>query len=170
MMQSLFGEQRRARAVLGLRVLGSAPEPVFDRLVSAAASAFDAPMALLSLIHRDQQWVKASHGITLDCYPRHDSFCTHALDRSDVLECTDPLDDPRFAALPGVTGAPYVRYYIGAPLRRLNGAHVGVLCVVDTRRRHPASPDQAAYLMGLARQASTALEARLDRQVRSRLG
>ncbi|SUJ35599.1 Uncharacterised protein [Sphingomonas paucimobilis] len=66
-------------------------------------------------------------------------------------------------------GAPYVRYYIGAPLRRLNGAHVGVLCVVDTRRRHPASPDQAAYLMGLARQASTALEARLDRQVRSRL-
>jgi len=55
-----------------------------------------------------------------------------------------------------------VRYYIGAPLRRLNGIDVGALCVLDTKRRAPASADQKAYLVGLARQASTALEARLD--------
>ncbi|WP_415836991.1 GAF domain-containing protein [Sphingomonas paucimobilis] len=79
------------------------------------------------------------------------------------------VSTPPLWHIDAVRGRPPQRYYIGAPLRRLNGAHVGVLCVVDTRRRHPASPDQAAYLMGLARQASTALEARLDRQVRSRL-
>ncbi len=166
MMQSLFAERRRSRAVRGLRVLASDPEAVFDGLVSAAAAAFDAPIALMSLIHGERQWIKASHGIILEDYPRRDSFCTHTLDRAGVMECTDPLGDPRFAALPGVTGAPHVRYYIGAPLSRLNGVHVGALCVVDIRRRQAASPDQAAYLVGLARQASMALEARLDRLVR----
>lgn len=167
MMQGLFAEGRRSRAVRSLRVLASAPEPVFDGLVSAAAEAFDAPIALMSLIHGERQWIKASHGIVLEDYPRRDSFCTHALDRSGVLECTDPLEDRRFALLPGVKGAPHVRYYIGAPLIRLSGVHVGALCVVDIRRRQAAPPDQAAYLVGLARQASRALEARLDRLVGS---
>lgn len=162
MLKTLLRERRRTGAVRDLDILRTPAEPVFDRLVNAAATAFDAPIALLSLIHGQEQWFKAAHGLTIDCITRDDGFCGFALDQDEVLESCAPMDDPRFADLPVVTGDPHIRYYIGAPLRRLNGIDVGALCVLDITERPPASPDQKAYLAGLARQASIALETRLD--------
>ncbi|WP_380786275.1 GAF domain-containing protein [Sphingomonas sp. R86521] len=162
MLKNVFHERRRSLAVKGLGVLDTPAEPSFDRFVNEAAAAFDAPIALLSLIHSDEQWVKARHGLTLSCIPRDSGFCGHAIDHEGALECCDPQSDPRFGTLAVVTGDPFIRYYIGAPLRLLNGIDVGALCVVDTVRRPPASPDQRAYLLGLARQAAMVLEARAD--------
>lgn len=162
MLKSLFRERRRTSAVHALNILDSSPEPGFDRFVERAATSFDAPIALLSLIHGNQQWFKATCGIEIVCNPRHRSFCTFALDNPDVLEICDPCSDPRVAELPAVNAAPFVRYYIGVPLRVAGGIDVGALCVFDTRRRSPASADQKAYLMALARQASVALESRAD--------
>lgn len=162
MLKTLFHEHRRSLAVKGLGVLDTQAEPSFDRFVNEAASAFDAPIALLSLIHNDDQWFKATHGLTLSCIPRDSGFCGHAIDHEGALECCDPQRDPRFSHLAVVTGDPFIRYYIGAPLRLLNGIDVGALCVLDTVRRAPASPDQRAYLTGLARQAAMVLEARGD--------
>jgi len=161
MFKSLLREHRRAVAVDGLITPGSSADPVFDRFVTAAAAAFVAPISALSLIHDEEQTVKASHGITMDCFPRSDGFCSFVLDSPEVLECCDPQADPRFAGLPSVVGDPHVRYYIGAPLRLLSGIDVGALCVLDTVERRPASHDQRAYLLGLARQASMMLESRL---------
>ena len=166
-MISFFKERKRSRAVRSLSILDTAPEPVFNRFVAAAANAFDAPVALMSLIYEDQQWFKAWHGLSLDCIARDSGFCTFTLDRPDILECTDPQGDPRFADLSVVTEEPHIRYYIGASLRRMSGIDVGALCVLDTKRRPPASVDQKAYLVALARQASMALEARLDLLKRS---
>lgn len=162
MFKTLLSEHRRAGAVRGLQILRSPSEPTFDRLVDKAAAAFDAPIALLSLIHGDEQWFKAAHGIVVECIARDDGFCRFALDQGSVLESCNPEADHRFADLPVVKGPPYVRYYIGAPLQRLSGIDVGALCVLDTVSRQPASTDQKAYLAGLARQASMALEVRLD--------
>ena len=162
MLKSLFRERRRSHAVHALGIMGSPREPGFDRFVSAAAHAFDAPIALLSLIHADRQWFKATHGMDIDCNSREGSFCNFALDQADGLEVCDPCGDSRFATLRFVAGAPHIRYYIGAPLRVGARVDVGALCVIDVRRRDPASVDQKAYLAALARQASAALEARAD--------
>ena len=55
-----------------------------------------------------------------------------------------------------------MRYYIGAPLRLIDGVDVGALCVIDVRERPAAAPDQRSYLRGLARQAALACEVRAD--------
>lgn len=162
MLKNLFHEHRRSLAVRALGVLDTPAEPSFDRFVNEAASAFNAPIALLSLIHNEDQWFKATHGLTLSCIPRDSGFCRHAIDHQGALECCDPQGDPRFAGLAVVTGDPFIRYYIGAPLRLLNGVDVGALCVLDTITRSPASADQRAYLLGLARQAAMVLENRGD--------
>lgn len=162
MLKSLFQERRRSQAVTQLGILDTLPEPAFDRFVHQAALSFDAPISVLSLIHSDDQWFKAATGMALMCIPRKNGFCGHTLDQPGTLECCDPESDPRFAHLAIVTGDPFIRYYIGAPLRLLNGVDVGALCVLDTVRRPPSSPDQRAYLLGLARQASMALETRGD--------
>jgi GAF domain-containing protein len=162
MFEDLFRERRRSRAVRELTEHESLGGQVFDRFVNAAASAFGAPIAAVSLIHSNEQSIKAGYGFPLGCMPRVEGFCSFTLDGPGVLECIDPQSDPRFAMLPGVVGQPHARYYIGAPLRLLSGIDVGALCVVDTVCRKPASDDQKAYFLGLARQAATTLESRLD--------
>lgn len=162
MLTELFRERRRSRTVRELTEHHFLGSQVFDRFVNAAASAFGAPITAVSLIHGNEQSIKAAHGISLGCMPRAAGFCSFTLDGPGVLECVDPQNDPRFAMLPGVLGEPHARYYIGAPLRLLSGIDVGTLCVVDTICRKPASNDQKAYLLGLARQISTTLESRLD--------
>ena len=162
MFKGLFQERRRSLSVRGMTSPDFVKGPVLDRFVNAAASAFIAPLAALSLISDDEQIIKASHGVPIGCIPRAEGFCNFTLDYPDVLECCDPQGDPRFADLPSVVGEPHVRYYVGAPLRLLNGISVGALCVADTVSRQPASPDQKAYLQGLARQASMTLENRLN--------
>lgn len=162
MLGELFRERRRSRAVRELTEYDSLGGQVFDRFVNAAASAFGAPIAAVSLIHGNEQSIRGGYGFPLGCVPRAEGFCSFTLDGPGVLECVDPRSDPRFAMLPSVLGEPHVRYYIGAPLRLLSGIDVGALCVVDTVCRKPASDDQKAYLVGLARQAATTLENRLD--------
>jgi GAF domain-containing protein len=162
MFDTIFREHRRSRAVTALGILDTPVDPVFDRFVTDAATAFDAPIALLSLIHGDRQWFKAQYGPHIECRERDESFCQFALNRGAVLEVCDPENDPRFAALPVVIAAPYIRYYIGAPLTMMSGVDVGALCVLDVAARLPASADQRAYLTGLARRAAIALEVRSD--------
>lgn len=162
MFQGMFRERRRAMAVKGTGLLNTPAEPGFDRFVDAAAAAFNAPIALLSLIYGRQQWFKARHGLEIDCIDRSKGFCNHMLRQSGLMEVCDPTSDPRFASLPVVIGPEHVRYYIGAPLRLQDDVEVGALCVLDVTPREPASPDQKAYLLGLARQASQAIEARRD--------
>lgn len=162
MFQTILREHRRRRAVLALNILDTPSDPVFDKFVSDAAAAFDAPIALMSLIHGDRQWFKAEFGLRVDCRDRDKSFCQFALDRRSVLEICDPVSDERFASLPVVVAEPHIRYYIGAPLTVLSGIDVGALCVLDVAQRQPATDDQRAYLSGLARCAAIALEARTD--------
>ena len=162
MFGNLFRERRRTLAIRQMTSPGPSVAPFLERFVDTAAAAFVAPMAAASLIHAREQTVKAGHELPTGCLPRDEGFCRFALDRPGVLECCDPQNDPRFAALPGVVGEPHIRYYIGAPLRLSNGIDVGALCVADTVLRQPASHDKKAYLLGLARQAAMALEHRLD--------
>lgn len=137
---------------------------VFEDYVARVADAFEAPIALLTLLASRNQWIKASHGIDLHRIPRSISFCTHAVDREDLTEVCDASLDTRFAQNPLVTAPPSIRYYLGAPLRLTSGIDVGALCVIDNQAREPASADQRAYLRALARQAAFELEMRSSRE------
>jgi len=162
MFKGLFKERRRAMAVHRLADPDTTAEPALDRVVDAAAAAFVAPIAAISLIHDDQQRIKAHRGLAIGAIARGTGFCRFALDRTSTFECCDSWADPGFATLPSVIGRPHIRYYMGAPLRLLNGIDVGALCVIDTVPRPPASADQVACLLALARQASRVLEAGSD--------
>ena len=160
MFWKMLRERSRVRAVNRLNIVGQVAEPGFERFVQQAADAFAAPISLLTVLHADTLWVKAALGIDLQCTPREDGFCSYAVDLGEPLEVCDARIDPRFQNFSSVTGEPYVRYYLGAPLTLMNGIDVGALCVLDTQPREPASRDQRAYLVGLARQATHALEQR----------
>ena len=132
---SLSREERRLAALRDYAIIDTPAEPRFDRVARMAAHVMDTPIALVSVIDESRQWVKAAHGLAITDVPRPATFCTHAIERAQVMVIEDAIQDPRFFSNPMVTGAPYIRFYAAAPLRNWQGYNLGTLCVVDRKAR-----------------------------------
>ena len=155
-------EAQRLRALEGLRVMDTPPEPVLDDIAWLAAQICATPTALVSLVDTDRQWFKARCGLEVSETPRDFAFCAHAILTPDVLEVPDALQDPRFAGNPLVVGFPGIRFYAGAPLKGKDGLRYGSLCVLDYTPRK-LTDLQCDALVRLARQAVSHLESRTER-------
>lgn len=149
-------ETQRLAALHALRLLDTPREERFDVIVDIAAAEFGVPIALVSLIDEERQWVKAAHGIELCEVPRSESFCSRVLLEEDSLVIPDTLADPRFVGSPFVVGAPFVRFYAGVPLLMPDGQAIGVMCLIDTRPRE-IRPGDRALLRTLAAIATAEL-------------
>lgn len=131
----------------------------FDRdenlrdIVMIASGIMEAPVSMITLLDKDIQWIITSHGIDLKQMPRETSFCTHAIERDEVMVVSDATQDSRFADAPLVTMPPSVRFYAGAPLRSDDGFNIGTLCVFHNQPCYP-TPEQIKCLDGLSRQVS----------------
>lgn len=134
-------------------------EQAFDELVTLAALICGTPVAIISVVDHAQAWAKARIGAGATSVPRELSFCTHAIEQSDVLIVRDAREDARFAGNPFVVGDPHIRFYAGAPLVTEDGHRLGALCVLDARPRQLAEY-QLNSLRMLARQAMSQLELR----------
>jgi len=153
-------EALRLEALYRTMLLDTPPEQRFDRIVRFAASEFEVPIALVSLVDRDRQWFKARVGLDACATARDVSFCGHTILRPEVLVVEDASADPRFADNPLVTGDPFIRFYAGAPLELGTGERVGTLCLID-RKRHRFDPIDAGILASMATLVVEEIERRL---------
>lgn len=128
-------EAARLRALHALLILDTPPEERFDRVVRFAADELGMPMALVSLVDGERQWFKSRVGLDALETPRDIAFCAHAILQPDTFVVEDAREDERFFDNPLVTGAPFIRFYAGAPLTAPGGARVGTLCVLDSQPR-----------------------------------
>lgn len=128
-------EAERLAALYELLLLDTPPEQRFDTIVEFAASEFDVPICLISLIDHERQWFKARFGLAACSTPRDISFCAHAILQPDIMVVPDALEDARFADNPLVTRDPHIRFYAGAPLALPSGQAIGTLCIIDTQPR-----------------------------------
>ncbi|WEK44992.1 MAG: PAS domain-containing protein [Candidatus Sphingomonas colombiensis] len=133
---------------------GAREDGVLDDLVRFASQLCEAPVALVSVVEEQFQRFLARFGTDLTETPRSQSFCAHAMHGYSVMEVPDATRDPRFAANPLVTAAPFIRFYAGAPLVTADGLPLGALCVIDDKPRSALTPFQRD---GMAILASTAL-------------
>jgi PAS domain-containing protein len=160
-------EQERLDALRRYAILDTLPEAAFDRVAELAASICAAPIALVSLIDSERQWLKAKVGLTLSDTPRDVAFCAHAIVEQDLFVVPDASADERFAANPLVTAPPKIRFYAGAPLITPDGFAVGTLCVLDHVPRHLSDQQQQA-LRVLSSQVVAQLELRKTKDDLSR--
>ena len=136
-------EHERLQALRELRVLDTPPEERFDRVTRIAARLLDVPIAAVSLVDENRQWLKSSIGFNTREQPRSASFCAHALLEDETLVIEDARSDPRVADNPYVVAEPFVRFYAGRLLRAPSGHKLGTLCVIDRRPRLVGSGDLA---------------------------
>jgi signal transduction histidine kinase len=144
-------EEARLEALYRYDILNNAPKDAnLDHITRLAARLFQAPTAVISLIDRDRQCLKAAVGIDPADTDRKVSFCTHVVYQGTTLVVPDTHKDPRFRDNPSVTGEPFFRFYTGAPLITSEGYSLGSLCVLDTQPRKAPTAEEIAMLEGLA--------------------
>lgn len=153
-----INEVLRIKALHDLAILDSPREQSFDDVAQVAMQLCDVPIAVVSLVDNNRQWFKSCLGLDATETPRDVAFCAHAiLTPDDVLVIEDALKDPRFFNNGLVIGAPYIRFYAGAPLVTEEGAALGTLCVIDYKPR-VLCEQQKNSLKALARQVMQLLK------------
>jgi CheY-like chemotaxis protein len=156
---AVTAEQARLADLDALQILDTPPQEQFDALTRIAATLFDAPVALISLVDAERQWFKSRIGVEAAETPRAIAFCAHAIERPDqVMVVHDATRDERFADNPMVLQAPRIRFYAGAPLVTSWGHAIGTICVVDTVPRK-ADARRLEALKLLAREVVERMEA-----------
>ena len=129
-------DPERLSALRATGLLDSDPDPSFDRHVRLAAEVLNAPVALVSLIDEDRQFLKSCIGVEDESRetPLSHSFCQHAVAQREPLIVEDAREHPVLKTNPAIEEMGSVAY-AGVPLIDADGHALGTLCVLDSRPR-----------------------------------
>lgn len=152
-------------ALRSYAIVDSAPDPAYDAFSTLVARACATPIAFVSFVDASRQWFKSSVGLDIRETDRDIAFCGYAIERDDLVEIPDTLEDERFANNPLVTGPPRFRFYAGMPLLDRAGNALGTLCAMDVRPRS-LEPAQRDALRTLAASLVALVESRRERSPR----
>ncbi|GAC1423674.1 MAG: hypothetical protein NVS1B13_15540 [Flavisolibacter sp.] len=163
-MENSFGipiipdnEEERMRALQSYEILDSPPEKYFNNFAEIIAKSFNVPIALISLVDKDQVFFKANVGMeSSDYVPRGISLCSLAILSLEPTVFEDALKEPCLLANPLVAGNFGLRFYAGSPLITPDGFTIGTVCVVDKIPRD-FTPLERDLLTGFANSVMDAI-------------
>ncbi len=155
-------EFHRLRCLHSYHILDTDFEADFDQLTWLAAHVCAAPIAVLTLVDEKRQWFKSVYGLDVRETPREIAFCNHAIQHTTPFFIEDATTDIRFVNNPLVTGAPWIRSYLGIPLISPDGFAIGTLAVID-RKPNTYRDETIKALSVLAQQAIHNLNTRRER-------
>ncbi len=156
-----------ARSVRWTEVFEGIEAEAFRELALLAREVSRAPIALVTLVDEERHWFTSVTGAQLTEGPWEGTFCSHAVQQTNVFVVPDAARDHRFARNPLVCAPPHIRFYAGAPLVAGEGV-LGTLCVMDVQPRK-LPRQSAASLRALARQVVMQLELRRQTRQLARL-
>lgn len=151
-------EAARLQVLHGLGLLDTSATPAVDALTRLVRDHFDVQTCTVSLVDAERQWFHAVAGeLATRETPRRDALCAWTVLEDRLLVVPDTWQDPRFAQGRLVQGAPFIRFYAGAPLR-IGGQLIGTLCIFDPRPR-VLDETESRLLLGMAEAIAALLEA-----------
>jgi PAS domain S-box-containing protein len=119
------------------------------QILADAAKLTGAPVALAGYVTDGVEHVKAWHGWQVATLPGAYSLAALAMTAGEPVIIADASADPRLAAHPLVTAAPFLRFFASAPILDDDGKPAGALTVVD-RTPHTPPPLTGELLRLLA--------------------
>jgi PAS domain S-box-containing protein len=155
-----MNKEQRLQVVKQFEKLNLEYDKELKYTVSFAAKICNSPIAMITLLDKDIQWVKVRKGLTIEKTPREISFCNHAVKHNHLFVINDMRGDKRFCNHPHVAGGPKYRFYASAPLTTQAGLCVGTLCVMDNKP-HELTDQQKMTLKILAKHAISVMELKL---------
>lgn len=134
-LQKPANEEGRIEELKRYNILDTPPDGSFDRITRLAATLFDVPIALISLVDTDRIWFKSAYGLTVNQINRDPGLCASAILSNDVYVIGDACKDPRSLTNPLVAGEFGLRFYAAAPLQTEAQHNLGTLCIIDKNPR-----------------------------------
>ena len=161
-------EVERLAALTRYAILDTPSETEFDEFARLAATICNAPIALISFIDGERNWIKSQVGFDVSEAPRDFSFCAHTILGQELLEVPYTRNDERFSENTMVTGAPHLRFYAGMPLVTTDGFSIGSVCVAGRAPRRLTLQQRDALAI-LARKVVKLLDDRMavNQQIRA---
>ena len=151
----------RLQRLAACRANNADREPLFDQIIADAARLIAVPVAVLGFLDADREWVKAAVGWNVISLPGQYSLAARLQHERETTVISDMSGDPRFAAHPMVSGAPFLRFLAAAPLIDEDGYFLGALTILD-RTPRTLTRDADDILRNLA--ARVIAELRVRRQ------
>ena len=97
-------DDARIEDLHSFKILDTPEDESFDAMTRLTARLFSVNIALVSLVDKDRQWFKSSHGLDADQTSRDQAFCTYAFMEPEPLIVLDATLYNRFNDNPLVTG------------------------------------------------------------------
>ena len=154
-------EAERLNALKRYDILDSPPDGSFDHLTRLAATLFNVPIAIVSLVDEDRIWFKSHFGIDAKQIDRVPGLCASAVLTNDIYIVENAIEDPRTLANPLVAGTMGLRFYAAAPLITRDGYNLGTFCLIDRKQRY-LTEAQREILQRLADIVMDEIEIRLS--------
>jgi formate hydrogenlyase transcriptional activator len=160
----ILGNKARLETLRRTSLLDSPPEEAFDRLTSLATTVLRVPVAIMSLIADDRQFIKSESGMSgplasLRQTPLKHSICKHPVQSGEPLVLADARKHPLIGDYPAVCELG-VTAYAGVPLISSEGHALGTFCVLD-ERPHDWTEEEIGILRVIARSAISEIELRV---------
>ena len=161
----VLGDPARLAALRGTGLLDSLPEEPFDRLTRLASRVLHVPVALVSLVDEDRQFLKSCVGIPEPWASRREMplshpFCPYVVATAEPLVVDDAREHPQIRdnlAIPDLG----VIAYAGVPLATQDGHVLGSFCAIDHQPRQWSEED-ISLLRDLAASVMTEVALRAD--------
>lgn len=156
-------DPQRLEVVRDLAVMDDTTnQDAYDRIARIAQKVFDTPIVLITFMDGQRQWFKSHLGTEQRENTPAQSFCRVPVATKATTVVEDARDDPRFCGLKLVKGAPFLRFYAGAPLLTHDGHAIGTLCLLDVKPR-TLSAEQMRMLEDLA--SLVMIQVKSDREI-----
>ncbi|MCS3609748.1 sensor domain-containing diguanylate cyclase [Erwinia rhapontici] len=126
-------EAKRLAALEMLKADDADRDDILEKFTRLTSELLGIPGSFVSILDDENQFIKASCNFDLKQTSLQNAFCRHTLALGTVLVCNDTHRDPRFSQHPLTLGEPFIRFYVGAPLRNRDGILIGTLCVTDVK-------------------------------------
>ncbi len=132
---TIQNESFRLAELYRLELLDTPPSVEFDSMVNLGKNLFSCAFCTVAFLDDERQWFKAKAGLAVGKTSKEDSFCKYTIQSDDPYVINNAEEDVRVKNSPLVTGAPWIRSYLGIPLTTLKGARIGTYCLIDTATR-----------------------------------
>lgn len=146
-----IGEEQRQTIVDRLLSLDLDPAEL-NRLTGMAADLFAVPMAAVTVLDWDRQWLAAKTGLSVSTTSRSASFCGHTIHQKIPLCIEDARADLRFAGNPLVVRSPSIRFANAAGPGRMSrevtaSAKGGQRCAAGRLHAAPAATTSVIFTL-----------------------
>ncbi len=155
-------DDKRIEALHHYKIIEADVHESFDNIAHIMAAFFDVPIALVSLVDKEEVIFKGNvgmHDVTKNS--RGISLCALAVLNDDVIVFENAPKEPCLISNPLVAGSFGLKFYAGAPLTTKEGYHIGTVCIVDKKPRS-FSPSQMEQLKRFSKMVMNEIELRLD--------